>query len=74
MLRAAQTALRGEFGKDFRVQDWRDEPGLEAGLVGGFFSGLETPKLMRKKRKPLRRESRMLIAGSFIHDTSPAQF
>jgi hypothetical protein len=27
----------------------------------GFFVGLETPKLMRKNRNPLRRESRRLI-------------
>jgi hypothetical protein len=29
--------------------------------AGGFFAGLETPKLMRKKRRPLRRESRRFM-------------
>jgi hypothetical protein len=35
--------------------------GFGAGREAGFLVGLETPKLIRKKRRPLRRESRMLM-------------
>jgi hypothetical protein len=41
------------------------ELGRGTGLVAGFLAGEETPKLMRKKRKPLRRESRRLMARPF---------
>jgi len=32
-------------------------------LTGGFFAALEMPKLMRKKRKPLRSELRRDMVG-----------
>lgn len=38
------------------------ELGRGTGLGAGFLVGLEMPKLIRKKRKPLRRESRKLMA------------
>jgi|GEM_PF-6337374 len=38
-----------------------EELGLGAGFDAGFLAGLEMPKLMRKKRKPLRRESSRLM-------------
>jgi hypothetical protein len=47
---------------------YRLESGLGAGLGIGFWGGLETPKLMRKKRKPLRRESSRLM-GAFRRHT-----
>lgn len=42
---------------------YRCESGFGAGFeaAAGFFAGLETPKLIRKKRRPLRSESRKLI-------------
>jgi hypothetical protein len=39
--------------------------------AAGFFAGVEMPKLMRKKRKPFRRVSRILIASIL---SSPADF
>jgi hypothetical protein len=41
------------------------ELGLGAVLGPGFLAGEEMPKLMRKKPKPLRRESRRLMARPF---------
>jgi hypothetical protein len=35
--------------------------GFGCEFAGGFFAGLETPKLIRKKRKPVRRESRRFM-------------
>jgi hypothetical protein len=41
------------------------ELGLGVDLGAGFLAGEEMPKLMRKKRKPLRRESTRLMARPF---------
>jgi hypothetical protein len=35
--------------------------GFGAEWATGFFVGLETPKLIRKKRRPLRRDSRRFM-------------
>ena len=53
--------------------DFPPAPGLGATLAGGFFAGVETPKLMRKKRKPLRRESRTLIWNTRFHNSADGE-
>jgi hypothetical protein len=48
-------------GLRFRTYRFGSDFGAGFGTEFGFFAGLETPRLMRKKRNPLRRESRRLI-------------
>jgi len=54
--------------------DYFPPSGLTAGFAAGrgFFAGLETPMLIRKKLNPLRNESSTLIASILPHPSAQA--
>jgi hypothetical protein len=61
--------MEGKGYRNLSEFDYLPDSGLGAGLaVGrGFLAGLETPKLIRRKPRPLRRES-ITFMGAFLSE------